>query len=68
MTLSLIESLLKHEGIDQQFIKSRWVELSKKMWFEEAGQKLPGPFQVLLLFSYPHLLLPLSSPPLPLCR
>lgn len=46
MSLSFVESLLNTGGIDKQLIKSRWVELSRKTWFEDAGQPLNGPFQV----------------------
>lgn len=48
MSLSFIDSLMKHDRIDKQYIKNIWVELSQKRWFEDAGQKLPGPYQVLI--------------------
>jgi len=45
MSLSFIESLMKHGKIEPDFIKKRWVDLSSQDWFDEAGQPLKGPFQ-----------------------
>lgn len=46
MSLSFVESLMKHGNLEKGHIINLWTRLAESNWFDEANQPLKGPFQV----------------------